>query len=57
MFYSNIKSVFMSNLINCTNMVFERAVTVSLFIIIANHYLGGVLIKWVRGLCFMFWVC
>ena len=44
----------MSNLINCTNMVFERAVTVSLFIIIANHYLGGVLIKWLRGcvLCF-----
>ena len=43
----------MSNLINCTNMAFERAVTVSLFIIIANHYLGGVLIKWVRGLFYV----
>ena len=57
MFYFNVKSVFMSNLINCKNMVFERAVTVSLFIIFASHFLGGVSIKWVRGLCFMFCGC
>ena len=57
MFYFNAKSVFMSKLINCTNMVFESAGQCLFIYFICNQLFGRGVDEVGAGTVLYVWEC